>query len=64
MGVTSEKAWWDDYYTPLEKRLRILREKYAKEVKALAVLEETHYEIALYKKYSEWYGYVFYIMRK
>lgn len=62
--VLPERAWWDDYYTPLEKRLRMLGEKYAKDVKAMAEIEETYYEIALYKKFSDWYGYVFYIMRK
>lgn len=62
--VLPEKAWWDDYYTPLEKRLRKLRKKYSKDVKALADIEETYYEIALYKEFSDWYGYVFYIMRR
>lgn len=59
-----EKAWWDDYYYPLEKRVRMLRKKYAGNKKALALLDEEDSEIELYRKYSKWYGYVFYIMQK
>lgn len=62
--VLPEKAWWNDYYRLLEKRIRMLGEKYAENAEALAVIEETNYEIALYKQYSDWYGYVFYIMKK
>ncbi|HXG68618.1 MAG TPA: class I SAM-dependent methyltransferase [Blastocatellia bacterium] len=59
-----ESAWWDDYYAPLEGRLKILQEKYKGDEEALAVLEMERAEIDLYRKYSDFYGYVFYIMQK
>jgi len=59
-----EKAWWDDYYKPVEKRIQMLVEKYKNNPEALAVLNEESAEISLYRNYSKWYGYVFYIMQK
>jgi SAM-dependent methyltransferase len=59
-----EDAWWEGYYGPLEKRLKKLREKYHDNQDALAVIEEEQKEIDLYRKYNQWYGSVFYIMRK
>ena len=59
-----EDAWWDEYYTPLEERIQALRKKYEKDSKALATLDEEQREIDLYRKYSRWYGSVFYVMQK
>jgi ubiquinone/menaquinone biosynthesis C-methylase UbiE len=59
-----ESAWWQDYYTPLEKRIAILTEQYCDNDEALAFLENSQHEIDLYRRYSEWYGYVFYVMQK
>ena len=62
--VLPESAWWEDYYTPLEKRIGVLGEKYRGNEEALAFLHTSQREIELYRKYSEWYGYVFYVMQK
>lgn len=59
-----EDAWWKEYYEPLEERIKALRRKYRSNPKALAELDEEQREIDLYRKYSEWYGSVFYIMQK
>lgn len=59
-----ESSWWDEYYTPLEARLQMLREKYADNKAYLAAIESEQREIDVYKKYSEYYGYVFYSMQK
>ena len=59
-----EDAWWEGYYGPLEERLKQLRKKYQHDLNALAVIEEDQKEIDLYRKYSRWYGSVFYVMRK
>jgi len=60
--VLPESSWWDDYYTPLEKRIVILTEKYRDDEEAMALLHESQRESDLYRKYSNWYGYIFYIM--
>jgi ubiquinone/menaquinone biosynthesis C-methylase UbiE len=61
--VLPESAWWEDYYIPLEKRIRILTEKYRGNEEALAFLRASQREIDLYRQYSEWYGYVVYVMQ-
>ena len=58
-----ESAWWSDYYNPVEKRLANLREKYKTNIEAMGVLESEQREIDLFRKYSDYYGYVFYLMR-
>jgi ubiquinone/menaquinone biosynthesis C-methylase UbiE len=62
--ILPESSWWDDYYTPLEKRIVTLSEKYQYDEEAMALLRESQRESDLYQKYSSWYGYVFYIMQK
>jgi ubiquinone/menaquinone biosynthesis C-methylase UbiE len=57
-------AWWQNYYTPLEKRIATLTEQYRDNDEALAFLDISQREIDLYRKFSEWYGYVFYVMQK
>jgi ubiquinone/menaquinone biosynthesis C-methylase UbiE len=59
-----EDAWWEEYYGPLEERIRTVREKYKDDSDALAELDKGQEEIDLYRKYSQWYGSVFYIMQK
>jgi len=59
-----EDAWWEEYYGPLEKRLVELRETYAGNPEALAVIEESEREIEIYRDHPGWYGSVFFLMRK
>ena len=62
--ILPEEAWWKHYYNPLEKRLRMLKEKYKNDKLAVEMLEQEEIEIEFYRKYSSWYGYVFYIVQK
>lgn len=56
-------AWWNDYYDPIERKLVALREKYKDDREALLAIEAEQVEIDIYRKYSDFYGYVFYVMR-
>jgi SAM-dependent methyltransferase len=56
-----ESAWWDPYYRPIEAKLPALEARYAGDPEALEVLAAERQEIALFRKYSDWYGYVFYV---
>ncbi|MCD4731871.1 MAG: methyltransferase domain-containing protein, partial [Bacteroidales bacterium] len=58
-----DSAWMDDYYIPLEKRLEKFRKIYTKDKNALALIESVQLEIDIFRKYSSYYGYVFYIMQ-
>ncbi|MGD0877637.1 MAG: class I SAM-dependent methyltransferase [Anaerolineales bacterium] len=62
--VLPESAWWEDYYTPLEERIGMLGEEYRGNGEAQAFLHESQREIDLYRQYSDWYGYVFFVMQK
>lgn len=56
--------WWTNYYGPSEARLVEVRTRHAGNPKAIAILDEVAREYDLFRKYSDAYGYVFYIMRK
>lgn len=61
--VLPPSSWWTDYYSPLEARLARLRDQYRGDQEAQRQLDATQFEIELYRKYSDWYGYVFYVMQ-
>jgi len=61
--ILPESGWWDDFYKPLQRRIYLLRHKYTGNREALAVLDTSEQEIDMYKKYSLYYGYVFYLMQ-
>ena len=58
-----KSAWWDHYYHPMAARIADLRQQYAENDKAQRILDLEAAEIDLYRKYSDYYGYVFYILQ-
>ena len=58
-----DEAWWDDFYTPMERRIVELRGKYAGDEEALAVLDEIAEEPAMHRRYSDYYAYEFFVAR-
>jgi SAM-dependent methyltransferase len=61
--VLPERSWWDHYYDPLATRIAALRSRHTGDTAAAAQLDETGRQIELFRKYSNCYGYVFYIMQ-
>jgi SAM-dependent methyltransferase len=59
-----QSSWLDSFYVPMEKVLVRLNEKYQDNETALGIFEETKKEIDLYKEFSDFYGYEFFIMQK
>lgn len=59
-----ESAWTDQYYKPLENRLLMLRDRYAGDAERLGMIASIQTEIDNYRKYSDYYGYAFYLMRR
>jgi len=57
-----KEAWWDDYYTPLLER--IARFKPDDDEEMSAVIEMTEKEIEMHRRFSDSYGYVFFLMRR
>jgi hypothetical protein len=58
-----ESDWWDNYYRPIEEKLPVIRKKYQDHPDALSVADMESREIEYYRKYSDYYGYVFYVMK-
>ncbi len=58
------QSWLSNYYNPAEKKLKELRLDYKSNREALSIFDSFQSEINLYRKYNEYYGYGFYIMRK
>lgn len=55
--------WLKNYYKPLVTKLSILESKYKNNFEALEVIKMETTEIELYKKYSDYYGYEFFILK-
>ena len=62
--VIPDSSWWDMYYVPILEKLPRLREKYRSDAEALGVLDEHDLEIDFFKRYSAYYGYVFFVMKR
>ena len=60
--VLPDAAWWDDYYGPKEKRLMELLPIRAGDPIASAILGESREDLAIHRKYSGYYGYVFLVL--
>jgi len=59
-----DEAWWDDFYTPMQRRIDELRGTYAQDAEALAILDDIAQEPELHRRYSEYYAYEFFIVRR
>jgi hypothetical protein len=59
-----EKCWTDNYFIPREKAEKSLFEKHTGDNTVETFIENNKYEVELYSKYKQYYGYVFYIGRK
>jgi SAM-dependent methyltransferase len=59
-----EKCWTDNYFIPREATEKILSEKHIGNKTVEAYIENDKYEVELYSKYKQYYGYVFYIGKK
>ncbi|MGD9334190.1 MAG: hypothetical protein PVJ50_04290 [Desulfobacterales bacterium] len=60
----TKSAWLDCFYLPMQKELLRLNKKYQGNEIALGIFQEMEKEINLYKKFSDFYGYEFFIMQR
>jgi SAM-dependent methyltransferase len=59
-----DEAWWDDFYTPMQQRIEALRGTYANDAEASAVLDQLAQEPEMHRRYSDYYAYEFFIVRR
>jgi len=56
-------AWWQNYYHPLLERIKSIQIMPDIDKDMQEVIDETYEEVELFRDYSDWYGYEFYIMQ-
>ncbi len=61
--ILPTESWWTNYYQPIEAKLPSLKEKYKNNAEKLQHIAYHEVEIDMFRKYSDYYGYVFYIMQ-
>lgn len=59
-----DEAWWDDFYTPMQRLIQALRCKYAGDAEALAVLCQLAQEPEIHGRHSTYYAYEFFVARR
>lgn len=62
--ILPEYCWTENYFTPLVKAREIFSRKYVGNKTVEELISFQHHEAELYRKYKEFYGYVFYIAKK
>lgn len=62
--VLPKSSWLNNYYLPMEERIHVLEVKYKDNVEAIKVLDCFKKEIAYYKKFSDYYSYQFFVLKK
>jgi ubiquinone/menaquinone biosynthesis C-methylase UbiE len=58
------EAWTEDYYGPLRKRIPEFREAQAGDLDAQAVADLSELEMSILNRFSDYYGYEFYIFHR
>jgi len=56
-------SWWDDYYRPLQHNVTHFRERHGEERDAQELADRVQREIDIWRAYSEFYSYEFFVMR-
>jgi len=59
-----KSGWLENFYVHVENRLPLLRDKYAADAERLAFVNKVQKEIDIYRKYSDYYGYEFFIAKR
>jgi SAM-dependent methyltransferase len=57
-------GWWENYYVPLEAELERFRAVHAGDDEALEVAARSQYELDLYRRYKDYFGYGFLVMQR
>lgn len=62
--VLPPSSWTSGYYDPLAERIPEYETRWKGISEAEAVLQEARAEIAMFERYSDFYGYAFFVMRR
>ncbi len=54
--------WWDEYLQPLEERMDLLGPEAQRNRRLAALIKDSRYAIALYRRHGKSFGYVFHLL--
>jgi SAM-dependent methyltransferase len=58
------EAWWDDFYTPMQRRIDELRAEYLQDAQAQSMLDELAREPEMHRRFGDTYAYEFFVARR
>lgn len=58
-----DESWWADYYGPMEEKISRERKDQPNDSDRREFFESLEAELNMHRKYREYYGYMFFIMR-
>ncbi|MCW4024822.1 MAG: class I SAM-dependent methyltransferase [Candidatus Bathyarchaeota archaeon] len=61
--ILPKKSWFDNYYMPIEAKLPSLKAKHKGDPEALQYFAAEEKEIEMFRRYNNYYGYVFYLLQ-
>ncbi len=61
--VLAPEAWWPHYYRPMAAVIAAMRGQYAENEAVQTILAAFEREIDMHRRYGDYYGYYFYVMR-
>lgn len=59
-----DEAWWEEFYTPMTRRIDSLRIQYAGDREASMYVAQLAREPELHRQYSDFYAYEFFVARR
>ena len=62
--VLPKECWTDNFYQPQKEAQRLFLERYPDNKTAAELVANQRHEAELYSRYSDYYGYVFYVARR
>jgi ubiquinone/menaquinone biosynthesis C-methylase UbiE len=61
--VLPSKSWWDNYFNPIQEKLPAIKEKHKDDKEAMEFVAFQEKELEAFRKYSDYYGYAFYLFQ-
>ena len=58
------EGWWEAFYLPVLERLDAFERRHAGQPEAQAVVDRFRHEIDVFERYSDLYGYTFFVMKR
>jgi ubiquinone/menaquinone biosynthesis C-methylase UbiE len=59
-----DRSWWTDYYGPMEEKISRERKDQTDDSDRREFFRSLEAELDMHRKYREYYGYMFFVMRK